>query len=155
MGETAVNLLGASVVLKVLVVSENIDDELSAKEEVAPMFKGMDNCKEFAVPDGVISFSFGERGGIVPNRMTEAAGITLVEDGTCCILRSVYLYFEGLIVVGLAENQVSGCEGDQSVEGGSAGGRPYKGYAFLEEVQKGSGNFGESWDEGAVVAQDA
>ena len=78
----AVNLLGALVVLKVLVVGENIDNELIAKEDVAPMFKGADNCKEFTVPDGVISFGFGERGGIIPDKMMEATGIMLVDVRT-------------------------------------------------------------------------
>ena len=86
MGKAAVNLLGAPVVLKVLVIGEDIDNELSAKEEVVPVFKGADNCKEFTVSDRIVSFGFGERGRIISDGVLEAVVIMLVEDGTCCIL---------------------------------------------------------------------
>ena len=74
--------------------------------------KGADDCKEFMVPDGIVSFGFGERGGIIPDRVTEAISIALVEDGTGCILRGVHLDLEGLIVVGLVKDRISGCRGD-------------------------------------------
>ena len=133
-GEAAVNLLGAPIVLKVLVVGKNINNELSAKEEVAPMFKGTDDRKKFAVPDGVISFGFGEGSGIVSYRVAESVGIALVEDGACRILRGIYLYFKGFIVVGLMEDRVSSCEGNEAVEGSGAGGCPDEVHAFLKEV---------------------
>jgi hypothetical protein len=111
-GKVAINLLEAPVVLKVLVIGENINNELSAKEEVAPVFEGVDDGKEFTVPDGIVLFGFGERGGIVPDRVMKAVSVTLVEDGACRILRGIHLDLKGLIVVRLMKDRVSGCKGD-------------------------------------------
>ena len=43
----------------------------------------MDDGKEFIVPDGVILFHFSEGRGVISNRVIEASGILLIEDGTC------------------------------------------------------------------------
>ena len=64
-----VNFLGASVILEVLVVGENIDDKLGSEQEVAPMFKCADDGKEFAIPDRVVTFGFSEGGGVIPYRV--------------------------------------------------------------------------------------
>ena len=68
--ETMVDFLGASVILEVLVVGENIDDKFGSEEEVAPVFKGVDDGKELPIPDQVISFGFSEGGGVVSYRVT-------------------------------------------------------------------------------------
>ena len=68
-GEAAVDFLGASVILEILVVSENVDNKFGAKQEVAPVFEGADNGKKFPIPDQVISFSRSE-GGVVSHRVT-------------------------------------------------------------------------------------
>ena len=69
-GEATVDFLGAPVVLEVLVVGENVDDEFGSEQEVAPVFKGADDGKEFAIPDRVIPFCLGEGGGVITDRVT-------------------------------------------------------------------------------------
>ena len=133
-------------------IGKNIDDKFSTKKEIAPVFKGTDDCKEFMVPDGVIAFGLGEGGGIVSYGVAESDGIALVEDGTCHVLRGVYFHFKRFMVVGLVEDWVSGREGDQVVESGGGGWCPQERYPFLKEVQEGSGNFGETGNEGTVIA---
>ena len=115
-------------------IGENIDNKFGAKEEIAPVFEGANNCEEFTVPDGVVLFGLCEGGGIVSNGMTKAVIVTLVEDGSCHVLGGIYLDLEGLIVVGLVKNWISGCKGDQVVEGSSTSGHPNEGCVFLEEV---------------------
>ena len=64
-GETMVDFQGTAVILEVLVVGKNIDDEFGAEQEVAPMFECVNDGEELAIPDRVISFSFGEGGGVI------------------------------------------------------------------------------------------
>ena len=68
--EATVDFLGASVILEVLVVGENVDDKFGSEQEVAPVFKGADDGKEFPIPDWVISFGLSEGGGVISDRVT-------------------------------------------------------------------------------------
>ena len=69
-GEATVDLLGASVILEVLMVGENVDNEFGSEEEVMPVFKGADDGKELAIPDRVISLGLSEGGGVVSYQVT-------------------------------------------------------------------------------------
>ena len=114
-GEAAIDFLGASVVLEVLVISKNVDKEFGAEQEVAPMFEGTDDGKEFPVPDRVIPFSFGEGGGVIAHGVTQAVRVALVEDGTCGKLRGVDFQLERFVMVGLVEHRVGGGEVNEAI----------------------------------------
>ena len=70
-GEMTVDLLGASVILEVFVVGENVNDELGAKQEVAPVLKGADDGEKFTILDRVVAFGFSEGRGVIPDRVAE------------------------------------------------------------------------------------
>ena len=56
----SIYLLCAPVVLEVLVICDDVNLVLCTHEEVSPVFQALHDCKEFAVPDGVVAFSFIE-----------------------------------------------------------------------------------------------
>ena len=64
-GKTVVDFLRAAIVLQVLVVGEDINNELSSQQEVAPLFECMDDGKEFAIPDWIVMLRLSEGGGVI------------------------------------------------------------------------------------------
>ena len=68
-GEVAVDLLGAGVILKILVVSEDINTKFGSQQKVTPMFKCANNGEEFTIPDWVVAFCFSEGGGVITHRV--------------------------------------------------------------------------------------
>jgi hypothetical protein len=67
--EATVYLLGTAIILEVLVVGKNINNKFGSEEEVAPMFEGTDNGKEFPVPNRVVPLGLSEGGGVVSYRV--------------------------------------------------------------------------------------
>ena len=64
-GETAIDFLRAAIVLKVLMVGEDIDNEFGSQQEIAPVFKCMDDGEELTVPNWIVTFCFGEQGEVI------------------------------------------------------------------------------------------
>ena len=120
--------------MKVLVVSEDVDDELRSKEEVAPVLKRADDGEEFAIPDRVVTFGLGEGGGIVTHRVAQSVRIALVEDGACGKLGGVYFKLERFIVVRLPEDGIGGGKVNKAVEGRSAFWGPEEGCPLFKEI---------------------
>ena len=154
-GKAAIDFLGASVVLEILVISKNVDDKFGSEQEVAPMFEGTDDSEELPVPDRVIPFSFGEGRGIIAHGVTQAVGVTLVEDGARGKLRGIDFQFERFVMVGLSEYGVGGGKVNETVQGRGAFRSPDEGCAFLKEIQKGASDFRKTRDEGAMIAEDS
>ena len=59
-GDTAVDMLGGTVILQILVVGDDGDAVSGAHEEVAPVFEALNDGKELPVPDWVVLLSLGE-----------------------------------------------------------------------------------------------
>ena len=88
-GKTVIDLLGTAIVMEVLVIGEDINDELSSQQEIAPMFKHMDDGEKFSIPDWVIVLGLSEGGGVITHGVSEAIRVTLVKDGAGCVLRGI------------------------------------------------------------------
>ena len=88
-GKTVIDLLGTAIVLKVLVIGEDINDELSSQQEIVPMFERMDDGEEFSIPDQVIALGLSEGGGVITHGVLEAIRVMLVKDGAGCVLRGI------------------------------------------------------------------
>ena len=75
--DASVYLLCASVILEVFVVCDDPDLVCCAHEEMVPVFQSSHNCEEFSVPDGVVSFCFIERFGVISNWVSSALRVVL------------------------------------------------------------------------------
>ena len=68
--KAAVNLLGASVVLEILVIGKNINNESGTQQQILPVLQHPDDGEELMVPDGVVVFCLSKGGRIIAHGMS-------------------------------------------------------------------------------------
>ena len=69
-GEAVVDFLGATIILEIFVIGEDVDNKLGTQQEVAPVLECMDDGEELAIPDWVVAFCLSEGGGVITHRVS-------------------------------------------------------------------------------------
>jgi hypothetical protein len=75
MGDASVYVLRVMVVLKIFVVSPDLYLVTRPKQQVAPVFKGMDDSEEFPIVDVVAPFRRRQSMGIIADGARETGAV--------------------------------------------------------------------------------
>src|SRR6266849_4198745 len=85
-------VLHCAPVLKVAVISHNIERLWEAFEVVTPIFKRVDDAQHLLIIDFIVSFSIDHRLGTEGHRVLKFIGELLKKDAIRCITRGVHFY---------------------------------------------------------------
>ena len=113
----AVKCLGLAEIGQAFVISKDLHREGRAVKIVAPGFQGADDCKELPVINVIISLGWGEQLRKVGTRVPVSIGVSLEEDGSGRMLRSIGGNSKGGRQVGKVENRFQEEKAFEGVKG--------------------------------------
>ena len=137
---SAIEHLGLAEIGEVFVVGEDLHGERGTMEVVTPRLQGVNDGKEFAVVDVIISFGGGEGLGEVGAGVPIPVGISLEKDGTGRVFGGVSGDGEGSGEAREAKDGFCEEEAFEGIEGGLARRGPVPREVFLGEVKEGAGD---------------
>ena len=145
-----VKRLGLTEIGQVLVVGKDLYGKGGTMEIVAPRFQGANDGEEFTVIDIIVSFGGGEGLGEIGTRVPVTVGISLEEDGTRRVFRSVRGNSKGSGEVGKVKDGLGEEETFEGVEGCLTRRGPVPGEVLLGEVEERASDVGVVGDESSV-----